>query len=44
MHRADQLAPAAVMAASLAQVERLRRLHNGSHPRTITSYRIALPD
>ncbi|MEG3088780.1 SapC family protein [Sphingomonas sp. PB4P5] len=44
MHRADQLAPAAVMAASLAQVERLRQLHNGSHPRTIASYSLTLGD
>ena len=28
LHRADALAPAAVMAASLAQTERLRQLHN----------------
>lgn len=44
MHRADQLAPAAVLAASLAQVERLRQLHNASHARTIASYQIALAD
>lgn len=42
MHRADQLAPTAVMAASLAQVERLRQLHNASQPRAIASFRLAL--
>lgn len=44
LHRADQLAPAAVMAASLAQVERLRQLHNGSHPRPIVSFQLAIGD
>ena len=44
LHRADQLAPAAVMAASLAQVERLRQLHNATHARQIAAYQIAFTD
>lgn len=42
MHRDDDLAPAAVMAASLAQVERLRQLHNARHAPPITSFRLAI--
>ncbi|MAX00521.1 MAG: hypothetical protein CMN72_12945 [Sphingomonas sp.] len=38
MHRADQLAPAAVMSASLAQVERLRQLHNARFTPVIESF------
>jgi hypothetical protein len=44
LHRADCLAPAAVMTASLAQVERLRQLHNASSPHPIASFRLALAD
>lgn len=40
MHRADQLAPAAVMAASLAQVERLKQLHNAAELRAIASFQL----
>lgn len=42
MHRADQLAPAAVFAASLAQVERLRQLHNAAHDRRISSFTLSI--
>lgn len=44
MHRADQLAPAAVMTASLAQVERLRQLHNAAGLRPIASFALALAE
>ncbi|WP_033921987.1 SapC family protein [Sphingomonas sp. 37zxx] len=33
MHRAGQLAPAAIITASLSQIERLRQLHNARHDR-----------
>jgi len=42
MHRADRLAPAAVIAASHAQVERLRQLHNAAASRRITAFTLAL--
>jgi hypothetical protein len=42
LHRADRLAPAAVMAASLAQVERLRQLHNAAQLRPLASFQLAL--
>ncbi|WP_322965144.1 SapC family protein [Sphingomonas fuzhouensis] len=38
LHRADRLAPAAVLAASLAQVERLRQLHNARFTPAITGF------
>jgi len=44
MHRADELAPAAVMTASLAQTERLRHLHNARFPRHIAAIRLAIAD
>ncbi|WP_314374563.1 SapC family protein [Sphingomonas paucimobilis] len=37
LHRADRLAPAAVLTASLAQVERLRQLHNARFTPAITA-------
>jgi len=37
LHRAGRLAPAAVMAASLAQFERLRQLHDATQPHAIAS-------
>jgi hypothetical protein len=43
-HRADRLAPAAVMTASLAQVERLRQLHNAAGLRPIATFDLALAD
>lgn len=42
LHRADRLAPAAVMTASLAQMERLRQLHNASDARPIAAFDLAL--
>jgi hypothetical protein len=42
MHRADELAPAAVLGASLAQVERLRQLHNGRFADTIAAIRLTI--
>lgn len=42
MHHADELAPAAVLAASLAQVERLRQLHNARFPETIATARLTI--
>ena len=44
LHRADRLAPAAVMAASLAQVERLRQLHDATQPRAIASIAITVEE
>lgn len=44
MHRADELAPAAVLTASLAQIERLRQLHNARFPRQIATVRLAIAD
>jgi len=44
MHRADELAPAAVLTASLAQVERLRQLHNARFPQQIAAIRLAIGD
>ena len=44
LHRADRLAPAAVMTASLAQVERLRQLHNAAQLRPIVGFQLALTD
>ncbi|WP_394662649.1 SapC family protein [uncultured Sphingomonas sp.] len=38
LHRADRLAPAAILTASLAQVERLRQLHNERFAPVITGY------
>ncbi|WP_343528415.1 SapC family protein [Sphingomonas sp.] len=38
LHRADQLGPAAILSASLAQVERLRQLHNARFVPAITGY------
>ncbi|APX64622.1 SapC family protein [Sphingomonas sp. gentR] len=38
LHRADRLAPAAVLTASLAQVERLRQLHNARFAPALTGY------
>lgn len=38
LHRADRLAPAAVLTASLAQVERLRQLHNARFVPAISDY------
>ena len=38
LHRADRLAPAAILTASLAQVERLRQLHNVRFAPAITEY------
>lgn len=38
LHRADRLAPAAILTASLAQVERLRQLHNARFAPAITEY------
>lgn len=40
LHRADRLAPAAVMTASLAQVERLKQLHNAAQLRPIASFQL----
>ncbi|VXC83862.1 SapC family protein [Sphingomonas sp. 8AM] len=42
MHRADELAPAAVLTASLAQMERLRQLHNARFPRQVAAIRLAI--
>jgi hypothetical protein len=42
MHRADELAPAAVLGASLAQVERLRQLHNARFPDAIVAVRLTI--
>lgn len=44
LHRADRLAPAAVMAASLAQVERLRQLHDATQPHAIASIAITVEE
>lgn len=44
MHRADQLAPAAVLTASLAQVERLRQLHNARFAAAITDARVTMAE
>lgn len=44
MHRADELAPAAVLTASLAQVERLRQLHNARFPAQIAAISLAIAD
>lgn len=44
MHRADELAPAAILTASLAQVERLRQLHNARYPRQIATIGLAVAD
>lgn len=44
MHRADELAPAAVLTASLAQVERLRQLHNARFSHQITAIRLGIAD
>lgn len=44
MHRADELAPAAVLTASLAQVERLRQLHNARFPAQIAAISLAIGD
>lgn len=44
MHRADELAPAAVLTASLSQVERLRQLHNARFPEQIAAIRMAMAD
>lgn len=44
LHRADRLSPAAVMAASLAQVERLRQLHDATQPRAIVTIDVALDE
>lgn len=44
MHRADRLAPAAVIAASHAQVERLRQLHNAAGLRAIEAFTLALAE
>lgn len=44
MHRADELAPAAVMTASLAQMERLRQLHNARFTSQIAAIRMAIID
>ncbi|WP_294203938.1 SapC family protein [uncultured Sphingomonas sp.] len=38
LHRADRLAPAAILTASLAQVERLRQLHNVRFAPAIMEY------
>ncbi|WP_167348929.1 SapC family protein [Sphingomonas sanguinis] len=40
LHRADRLTPAAILTASLAQVERLRQLHNARFAPAITGYRL----
>ncbi len=44
MHRADELAPAAVLGASLAQVERLRQLHNARFDDAISAVRLTTGD
>ncbi len=44
MHRADELAPAAVITASLAQTERLRQLHNARFADTIAAVRLSLDE
>lgn len=44
MHRADELAPAAILTASLAQVERLRQLHNARFANAITEIRLEIAD
>lgn len=44
MHRADELAPAAVMTASLAQTERLRQLHNARFAQQIAAIRLVIAD
>jgi hypothetical protein len=38
LHRADWLGAAAIIAASLAQVERLRQLHNATSTRPIANF------
>lgn len=44
MHRADELAPAAVLTASLAQVERLRQLHNARFSQQIAAIHLGITD
>ncbi|KQU61637.1 hypothetical protein ASG67_00070 [Sphingomonas sp. Leaf339] len=40
LHRADALAPSTILSASLAQIERLRQLHNARFEAAISSYTI----
>ncbi|WP_341207041.1 SapC family protein [uncultured Sphingomonas sp.] len=44
MHRADELAPATVLTASLAQVERLRQLHNARFSGQIAAIGLGIAD
>lgn len=44
MHRTDELAPAAVLSASLAQVERLRQLHNARFSQQIAAIKMAIAE
>jgi hypothetical protein len=44
LYRAGNLAAAAIMSASLSQIERLRQLHNASSAKPITSARVTLEE
>lgn len=44
LYRAGSLAAAAIMNASLSQIERLRQLHNASGAKPITSARVAIEE
>jgi hypothetical protein len=44
LYRSGNLAAAAIMSASLAQIERLRQLHNASGAKPITSARVSIEE
>lgn len=44
LYRSGNLAAAAIMSASLSQIERLRQLHNASSAQTIASARLAIEE